>query len=209
MITDLVNILNQGARRNKYRISIPLPEAKDLDILVKETSIPSKTITPVEVIIRGRKASIRGETSFENTWDITFYNKKDMKERKKILDWMDLVHSNQWDPEFGYLQNVLSGAESIITGVTNIVENPMSIFSSEASKYQRDITIEQLDNNGDVTFSTTLIGAYPINISNVDLTDETSEISTSTVTFAFNDIKYDIKGDGVQYSDIKHLIKNI
>jgi hypothetical protein len=67
--------------------------------------------------------------------------------------------------------------------------------------------IEQLDSNGNVTFSTTLIGAFPINVSSVELTDETSEISTTDVTFAFTDIIYDIKGDGVQYSDVKKYLK--
>jgi hypothetical protein len=80
MITDLINTLNQGARKNKYRVIIPLPESSDIDLLVHSATFPSKTITPVDVIVRGRKASIRGETSIENTWDITFYNKKDMKE---------------------------------------------------------------------------------------------------------------------------------
>jgi hypothetical protein len=209
MITDLISILNQGARGNKYRVVIPLPESKDLDILVKETTFPSKTITPVEVMIRGRKASLRGETNLENTWDIIFYNKKDMSERKKLLDWMDLVHSNQWNADAGFLENTLSGAESIVSGITNAIQNPMSLFASEASVYQRDIIIEQLDANGDVTFSTTLIGAYPINVGTVELTDESSEISTTQATFAFNNITYDIKGDGVQYSDIKKFIQNI
>jgi histidyl-tRNA synthetase len=41
------------------------------------------------------------------------------------------------------------------------------------------------------------------------LGDETGEISTTSCTFAFSDIKYDIKGDGLQYSDIKHFINNM
>jgi hypothetical protein len=209
MITDLISTLNQGARGNKYRVIIPLSESKDLDILVKETTFPSKTITPVDIIIRGRKASLRGETNIENTWDITFYNKKDMFERKLLLDWLELVHTNQWNPDAGYLENILSGADSIISGVNNAISNPLSLISGGLSTYQKDIIIEQLDADGNVTFSTTLIGAFPINISNINLTNEISEISTTSVTFAFTDLSYDIKGDGIQYSDIKNLIKNI
>ena len=209
MISNLISTLNQGARKNKYRVTIPLPNSADIDLLVHSASFPSKTIIPVDIIVRGRKASIRGETSIENTWDITFYNKKDMKERKDLLDWMDLVHSNQWDPESGFVQNVMSGVDSLISGVKNTIENPLSLLQSEMTDYQKDIIVEQLDGNGQVTFSTTLIGAFPITVGNVELGDETGEISTTSCTFAFSDIKYDVKGDGLQYSDIKNFINNI
>jgi len=210
MINNLINTLSSGARSNKYRITIPFPNIKDIDVLVQSTTFPSKTITPVDILIRGRKVSLRGETNLENTWDITFYNNKDMIERKIMLDWLNLVHTNQWNPDTGFLSNALSGVESLISGVKNVIENPMSLISGGGmTKYQKDIKIEQLDNSGSSTFSTTLIGAFPINVSNIELSDQETNVSQTTVTFAFSDIKYDIKGDGIQFEDIKDLINNI
>ena len=195
MITDLITTLNQGARTNKYRIIIPISESDKIDTLVKETSFPSRTITPLEINIRGRKVSLRGDTNLENTIDITFYNTHNMKERKEILNWMDEVHKNQWNPEAGAFENIIGGISSMVSGVTNVIQNPLSLLSGVSPTYQKDITIEQIDYNGDATFRSVLIGAFPINVGNITLSSENGEISTTTVTFSYTDLKNEIDGE--------------
>jgi hypothetical protein len=208
MIHELVNTLKEGARTNKYRLNLYTPiadsiEQKELDILVTSTTMPSKTITPVEVFLKGKKVQIRGETNIENTWDVTVYNTSDMKIRENMLRWMDIVHYNKWKG------TPATGIKSMVSGIKDVIKNPTSLLNSGTNTYQKDIKIEQLDNDGNVTFYSTLIGAFPINISTVELNDSNSEISETTITFAFSDIEYGIKGSGVTFNKVIDFIENI
>jgi hypothetical protein len=97
----------------------------------------------------------------------------------------------------------------MISGIKDIIKNPTSLLNSGTNTYQKDIKIEQLDNDGNVTFYSTLIGAFPINISTVELNDSNSEISETTITFAFSDIEYGIKGSGLTFNKVVDFIENI
>jgi len=212
MINELVSIVNSGARGNKYRITIPVVEAnfsRKFDFMVQSTTFPSKTITPVEVFIKGRKVQLRGETNLENTWDLTFYNTVDMKARRLLLEWMDEVHKNQWSPDSinqGPLRDVLDSIKSIGKGISNLLENPLSLFDDGVISYQKNILIEQLDNNGNVTFKTLLIGAFPVNIGRTDLADSEGNVTQSTVTFAFTDILHESPDEGIKFDDIDKFL---
>jgi hypothetical protein len=207
MVNELVNIIKSGARTNKYRVTIPIIESefsKDFDLTVFSTSFPSKTIVPVEVMIKGRKVQMRGETSLENTWDVTFYNTDNLEARKVILDWMNQIHRNKWDiNQQNFLTDTLDSIKNVWDRVENIIEDPLNFFEGGYIHYQRDIIVEQLDQNGDPIFGTVLIGAFPINVSTVELDDSISDISKTTVTFAFNDIYYESKGEDISYDDIR------
>jgi hypothetical protein len=207
MIRELMDVLEDGARQNKYRVIIPGDgiSSKDIDILVQSATLPGITITPVEVFIRGRKAQLRGETNLENTWDVTFYNTTNMEVRNMILEWMSTIHWNQWEPGDG---GFLGQIDSLITSVQNVISNPLSLLSKGMTTYQKDIFIEQLDNDESSTYKIGLVGAFPINVSAIDLEDETSDVSKTTVTFAFTDITIDDKA-GFGRSDLRGLLKNI
>ena len=208
MIQDLLYKIKSGARSNKYRVIIPAGNnwSKDIDTLIQSTNLPSRTITPVEVYLRGRKVQLRGETNLENTWDMTFYNSENMEERAKILEWMEQIHRNQYNlSSFSYLSQGIAAAKSIYEGVKNLINDPLSLFNSGVVKYQKDITIEQLDSDGKPTFKVILIGAFPINMSAVEYDDSTSDISKSTCTFAFTDIKYE--SGSMSMSDIERILK--
>jgi hypothetical protein len=170
---------------------------------VQSTTFPSKVQTPVEVFIKGRKVQIRGETNLENTWDVTFYNTKDMSARKSILEWMDIIHYNQWFEGGNSYQGAL---DSIVSGIKNIMNDPFSLLNQGMNKYQKNIKVEQLDGYGNITYTCELIGAFPINVSSIELDDSNSEVSKTTVTFAFTDIKY---SDKSTLSAIRDIAKGI
>jgi hypothetical protein len=191
VINELLNEINHGAKLNRYRITIPMVDnvAKRIDVTAQTASMPSKTITPTEVILRGRKVQVRGETNLENTWDLTFLNTDDMEVRQLFIDWMTVVHKNQWSINNGPLSQGISVLKNGINTVFQIFDNPLNVFNGGLITYQRDIIIEQLDaNSNEVKFSTTLIGAFPINVSNIEYDSTSTEISSTTVTFAFSDI---------------------
>ena len=212
MIYKLMDTIKAGARTNKFRVTIPLIsdlDSENFDIVVESTTLPSKTIVPTELTVRGRKVQMRGETSLENTWDVTFYNTEDMFCRYQMLLWMNLVHQNSWNPSSGSISNILSGVDSVISGVSNLIQNPMSLFDAGSIKYQRDIFVEQLDHEGKATFKTILVGAFPINVSNVELNNATGDVSKTSVTFAFTDLKFEIENRNISYNDIKSFLQNL
>jgi len=207
MVNELIDVMKSGAKTNKYRVTIPIVESdfsKEFDLTVQSASFPSKTIVPVEVFIKGRKVQMRGETSLENTWDVTFLNTDNLEARKIILDWMNQIHRNKWDiNQQNWLTDTLDSIKNVWDRVENIIEDPMNFFEGGFIHYQRDLIIEQLDHEGEPSFVTILVGAFPINVSNVELDDTISDISKTTVTFAFNDIYYEAKDMDLTYDDIR------
>ena len=211
MISTLLNTLQTGARANKYRVLVPMFNSlgEEIDILCQTASLPGKTLTPTEVILKGRKYLLRGEMSFDGSWEMTIVNTEDMEARNYFIDWMDEVHSTNMDSS-GLLGNLtvagvgLSEASRAIGGaidtISNIVSNPMSLLGGIQASYQRDIKIEQLDHQGAVKSAVRLIGAFPTSVSAVEYNDATGEVSTTTITFAYTDIQVD-KGIGEAISD--------
>jgi hypothetical protein len=212
MINQILDIVKSGARTNKYKITIPVVEAeyiRDFDFTIQSSSLPSRTITPVEVYVKGRKTQLRGETNLENTWDITFYNTDNMEARQVILDWMEEVHKNQYNMNNrGLISQGINAIKSIGKGIGELIDNPLSIFDQGVISYQKDITIEQLDGKGDTMFTVTLVGAFPINVSSVELDDSVSDISKTSVTFAFTDIYSERKGQKIDLNDIGQLLQS-
>ena len=224
MINLLYNTVFSGARSNKYRIHIPITPAyygtndfsQDVNTLCQTTSMPGKSITPTEVVIKGRKVQLRGETALEGTWECSIVNTPDMLVRTELLQWMHEVHNNQWDPGsssegllagIGKTINDLSqGYKSIVSGVSDIKDDWKNLFTMGGQiRYQKDITIEQLDQEGIVQFTTTLIGAFPINVSTISLDDNNQEVSRTDVTFAYNDVRFDSKSSPIDIDDVTEV----
>jgi len=215
MINLLYNTVFSGARTNKYRIIIPLTPkslgtndlSRDINTLCQSTSMPGKAVTATEAFVKGRKVMLRGETSLDSTWTTTILNTSDMIIRTELLQWMHEVHKNQWVPggEDGLINDLAQGAKSVISGISNIVNDPMKFFTDSGVRYQKDVTIEQLNEKGEVEFTTTLIGAFPTDVSTVDLEDGTGDISKTVVTFTFNDIRYDSTSSPIDIDDITEL----
>lgn len=203
MIDDLLNSVNSGARRNKYRVLIPIIDkelSREVSILCHASSLPGRTLVPTEVVIKGRKVQMRGETSFDGSWEMTVYNTENMKIRQYFLDWMQQVHNTHINPTglvgtipgaesfVNQANNVVGAAKGVAQTINNIGSNPLALINAQPA-YQRDIKIEQLNSRGEVEAEVLLIGAFPTAVAAVDLDDATGEVSTSTITFAYSDMQ--------------------
>jgi len=212
MISKLMSVMQSGARSNRYRIVLPIVKdtfSEDFDFMAQSTTFPSRTITPVEVYIKGRKVQLRGETNLENTWDLTFYNTDNMEARLLFLLWMEEVHKNQYIVDDSIVTKIGSAISGLSKSFSSFISNPLGLFDQGLIDYQRDLTIEQINGNDEVTFTTKLVGAFPINVSTVDLDDTNSEVSKTTVTFAFTDLYYESKGQRITLNELEQILRGL
>ena len=211
MISELLRSVSSGARKNKYRVSVPVLDksegsnlSRTINILCTNANLPGRTLTPTELVIKGRKVQLKGETSFDGTWEMTFYNTEDMKVRSYFIDWMKEISPTNMNiggllggvNAIKYLANDVKSARSIAEGINNIVLNPLSALNLNPY-YQRDIKVEQLDGDENVQYELMIIGAFPITVNPIEYDDTIGEISQTTVTFAYTDIQYGGLVDGL------------
>lgn len=153
-ITDFRSKLTGGgARPNLFEVSLSFPDGatltagdNDLDIfMVKAAALPASNVTPIEVPFRGRILKIAGDRTFD-TWTITILNDVKFQFRDAFERWMNLI-------------NKLDDATGIQT----------------PGDYQKDATVKQLDRDGSVLRSYKFHGIFPTNISQIDLSMETTD----------------------------------
>jgi hypothetical protein len=109
----------------------------------------------IEVPFRGRQLKIAGDRTFE-TWTATILNDTDFTIRNSMERWMNGINSHAAN-----------------TGLTNPVD------------YQADLVVEQLDRDETVLKTYNFRGAFPINVSAIDLNYETVDtVEEFTVEFA-------------------------
>ena len=152
-----------GARKNQFKVTMPFPgyaqlggEIEDLAFLCTATTIPAMTLGTATVPFRGRQIKIAGDRTFAD-WSITVLNDTNFKLRNAFERWQNGIN-NMSDNE----------------GLTNPVD------------YQVDAFIDHLDRNGNNIKSYTLRGAYPTEVSTIDLNYATNdEVESFTVTFGY------------------------
>ena len=165
-ISELKTALKAGARASKYRVNIAFPSAipikSDLskaDLLCKAASFPSMTIGQIEVWNQGRKLVIPGDTSYDNTWTLTFYNTEDHGLRKDMISW--LVSADNFQ------KNTHSGNPEAVLGLLSVV---------------------QLDSAGEETAKYTFHNVYVQSVGEITLGDDSSDtIEEFDITFSFTD----------------------
>lgn len=165
-VAELKTALGAAARPNKYRMnfSIPaaIPQTADLstaDTLCKATNFPSVSIGQIEVFNQGRKLVIPGDTTYTNTWSVTFYQTEDHALRKDMLSWMRHVDHFQ--------SNSHSGTPGDVMG---------------------NLSVEQLDSAGNATAKYTFHNVWVQEVGEVALGDDTQdEAMEFEVTFSFTD----------------------
>jgi hypothetical protein len=154
-------LIGGGARPNLFKATVTYPGYAGGDVeltsfMCKGAQLPSSTIAQLEVPFRGRQLKIAGDRTFEN-WTITVLNDTGMEVRNAMERWMN--------------------------GMNEHVNN---VGLSNPTDYQADMTIEQLDKAGNITKSYTIRGAYPINVSGIDLSYDTNDaIEEFTVELAY------------------------
>jgi len=198
-ISQLLNIVPQHSKSNKYRVIINTM-GESMDVLCTNTSLKGMQSTPAEAYYKGRKANLRGESLYDTTWTIEFYNNVNLPYRFMFIDWMRKIHSSRPTDSNKLEQAVpvgmLSAAKtmfgnikSAIEEATDLVENPLeNILGTSNAKYQGTAKVFQLDNNSNEQFHQEMVGLFPIEVSDIEYDDSNPEITKTTVTFTFTDI---------------------
>jgi hypothetical protein len=154
-------LIGGGARPNLFKaiVNFPAYAAGDTELtsfMCKGAQLPGSIIAQLDVPFRGRQLKIAGDRTFEN-WTITVINDTGMEVRNAMERWMNGMNE--------HVNN---------TGLSNPTD------------YQADMAIEQLDKAGNITKTYTIRGAYPINVSAIELSYETNDqIEEFTVELAY------------------------
>lgn len=165
-ILDLKQALGPGARANKFRVNFNIPAAvpktadlSTIDTLCMASSLPQKSIGMIEVFNQGRKLVLPGDTSYPNTWQLTFYNTEEHNIRRAILEWMRSIDHFQ--------DNMHSGV-------------PIEIMTN--------LSVSQLDSAMNETVRYTFHCCWPQDMAEISVGDgEQDTITQVAVTFAYTD----------------------
>ena len=163
-VAELKSALGPAARPNKYRLNFSVPSAvgavADLstaDALCKAASFPAVSIGQIEVFNQGRKLIIPGDTAYENTWTLTFYQTEDHGIRKDMIQWMKAADN--------FRENTHSADPGILMG---------------------ELSVEQLDAVGVSTAKYTFYNVFVQAVGEVTVGDDTADTAMEfDVTFSF------------------------
>ncbi|MAB51007.1 phage tail protein [Marinobacter sp.] len=157
-------LTNGGLRPNQFAVQLSFPTyvgdaataVQKSPFLVNIAELPGQIINPAIVLYRGREVKFAGDRVYA-PWTITVLNDSQMSVRNAMEQWMN-------------------GMEDLQTKIGRL--NP--------AEYQRNVDIFQLDRNGNVLKSYTLLDAFPVDISPVALDfGANDQISTFTVTWQY------------------------
>ena len=166
-ITDFKSKLSGGgARSNLFECELAFPPAVNVEglndilnkarFLVKAANLPASNVAPIEVPFRGRVLKIAGDRTFD-TWTITIINDTDFAIRNSMERWMNGIN-----------------AHSANTGFSNV------------ASYEADLRVEQLDRSGESIKEYLFRGAFPTDLSPIDVSyASTDEIERFTTTFTY------------------------
>ena len=148
-----------GARANLFKVGLVSPVGDLNEIskyLVKAAQLPGSTVAPIEVPFRGRFLKISGDRTFE-PWTVTVMNDTGFTIRRNLERWMSLINNHEDNQ-----------------GVT------------DTDDYFADMSVAQLDRNGEVLREYKIIGAWPSDLSPIDVSfDNSNQIEEYQVTFQY------------------------
>lgn len=165
-INDLKTTLGAGARASKYSINFTFPSAvsvstdsRSVDILCKASTFPSMSIGQIEVYNQGRKLPLPGDTTFTNTWTLTFYNTESHDIRRDMIAWMVAADHFQ-----------------------------INMHSGQPSAVMTDLSVSQLDSAGNPTATYTFHNAFVQEVAEISVgDDQVDTIQEFDVTISFSD----------------------
>lgn len=153
-------LISGGARANLFQVDIPTglgnTAAGLSSFMCKGAQLPASVIAQIDVPYRGRQLKVAGDRTFEN-WTVTIFNDNEFLIRNDFERWMNRINAHQ-------------------NNVGNL--NP--------DEYQEDLQVTQLDRENNPTKKYNIVGAFPVNISAIDLSyDANDAIEEFTVEFAY------------------------
>jgi hypothetical protein len=136
-----------GARPSLFKVTLNFPAYARADVelasfMCKSAQIPASLQEPISIPFRGRQVQIAGDRIFEPAV-FTIINDTDFGVRAPLERWMNGINSH-----------------STNTGLTN------------PNDYQADLIVEQLDRDETVLKRYNLRGAFPTNLSSIELSYE-------------------------------------
>jgi len=150
-----------GARPNLFKATINFPAYADGDpeltsFLCETAQLPGSTMGTIVVPFRGRQLKMAGDRTFAE-WTVQIINDTDFAVRNSMERWMNGMN-----------------AHSANTGLASPVQ------------YEADLKVEQLDRAGDSVKEYVFRGAFPSDLSPIDLSYATTdEVERFTVTFQY------------------------
>lgn len=150
-----------GARPNLFKATINFPgyangDAELTSFLCEAAQLPGSTMGIIPVPFRGRILKMAGDRTFAE-WTVTIINDTDFAIRNSMERWMNGIN-----------------AHSSNTGLAAPIA------------YEADLSVDQLDREGESIKDYTFRGAFPVDLSPIDLAfSSTDEIERFTVTFAY------------------------
>ena len=155
-------LIGGGARANLFKVLLTNPpvgpgiDTELTSFTCKGAQLPASVVAQIDVPFRGRQLKIAGDRTFEN-WTITIYNEDSNNVRSAFEKWMNSIN-----------QHVNNQGEK------------------RPGEYMADLTVQQLDRQNKATKSYVLRGAFPVNVSAIDLSyDANDAIEEFTVEFAY------------------------
>ena len=158
------SLTNGGVRPNQFAVQLSFPTyvasaataVARAPFLVNVAELPGQIINPAIVLYRGREVKFAGDRAYA-PWTITVLNDSQLSIRNAIEQWM-------------------TGIEDLQTKVGRL--NP--------AEYQRNLDVFQLDRNGNIIKSYTLLDAFPVDLSPVGLDFSANDtISSFTCTWQY------------------------
>jgi len=202
--------IGAGARTNKYRVHFPYL-GKNLDIQCHNVQSPGRSIGTVDVYLKGREFKIAGDRADEGSITLTFYNDPELLLRRFFLKIIGGIQNYQTPVSIAVvdasyseqLNSILGTISSTISDITNaynqIKYNINGLMYSSGLYYgtydgkpwyQTDIKILQLGPDEETLVETVLHNAFVSDVSALEYTDETGEISQTTLTITYSGISY-------------------
>jgi hypothetical protein len=158
------NFLGGGARPNQFRVELTMPgiaqngfeAGRRAQFLCNAASLPASDIGVAPVFFRGRQLPLAGERTFQ-PWTITVLNDTDFTIRNSFESWMHAINDLQFN-----------------TGITT------------PGIYTSDMSVHQLDRNGQTIKSYKFVGAWPKNVSEIQLGfNQNDVVEEFQVTFEY------------------------
>jgi len=167
-ITDLKTQIHSVLRRNKYKVVLTPPMSIGIDnklsLLCKGAEFPEKNIGAVEVSHMGRKYYLRGETTYNPTTTLTFYDDDNLNIRRFFDYWMNIIDDSRKTQD-RKLSNVLV-----------------------KSAFRTDLEVWQLDHNQNNVYGYTYHDSFPISAGTITYAgDEEASAVEFTVTFQYSE----------------------
>ena len=155
-----------GTRPNRFTITLPKGMTDDKKkIMVKAASIPAETIGILQVPFRGRVAKLPGDRAYAE-WTCTIIDDTTKNLRSQLVNWHRLFNNHE----------------------TNIVsKDVLGGGNGEEGGELSEITVTQLDMQGNPHTSVTLEQVWPVDVGAIDLSyDKADTLVEFAVTFAYD-----------------------